>query len=356
MFENPITLSSKRIIRIFVFTALFFVLINILVGVFVPSFLETKRASEKLLSENVCNFSLNDFADINAMIANDRRKKIILLGDSIFYGIGVKEESQSVSGYLQKMLPDYSVYNLSSCGSKPLDYYFWLNRLKNENAIFIIQYNYKWFATDNGKIQDRVSQKRVLTEFGVYMDDEILKQMEGRASFLDKFGYFLAKNIPVVSNRTKLFALLLNEKSKEDFVKHLFFGKPRNKNLSYKQQYWRNKDEMKAFNCRISYSGRFWGDLDNFNLAIYRKTLKFINDNNLNAIVLLPSYNNELLKKCMKNSFDKNIAWFLDEADKNGVKAFSFVKDIDEKYFLDDMHLNASGNKRFVNLIFKQLK
>lgn len=347
MFEKSLTFSRVRIIRIFAFTALFFIIINVVVSFALPSFNQTKRASEVLLADNVCNFALDDFADIDKMIALDDKKKIVLLGDSVFYGIGVENESEAVSGYLREMFPESSVYNLSSCGSKPLDYYFWINRLKDEDAIFVVQYNYKWFAIDNNKLEDRVSQKKILTEFDKYTDEEV--------ALADKASHFLTKNIPVAANRTKLFAELLNEKTKEDFVEHLFFGKPKTQDMAYKQQYWGDKDEMKSFNCKISYTSQPWDAERNFNVAMYEKTLTFIDDEDLNAIVLMPPYNNELLKKCMKAGFDENISQFQIKAEEKDIKAISLISSIDEKYFLDDMHFNSDGNMQLAELIFKEL-
>lgn len=355
MFEKSLTFSRSRITRIFVFAAIFFVVINAVVGFAVPSFKDVGRASEQLLASNVCNFALTDFANINRMIEQDKKEKIVLLGDSVFFGIGVEDESESVSGYLREMYPDKSIYNLSSCGSKPLDYYFWINRLKDENATFVIQYNYKWFATDNEKLSDRVSQKRILTEFNEYVDEEISGKLKESVTYSDKMSHFLTKNIPVAANRTKLFAAFLNEKSKEDFVEHVFFGKPETQDMAYKQQYWMDKDEMKSFNCKITYSSQLWDAENNFNVSMYEKTLNFIDKNDLEAIVLMPAYNQMLLKKCMKAGFEENVSQFVEKADDKGIKAVSFTNSIDEKYFLDDMHLNAEGNKELANLISQEL-
>lgn len=356
MFEKSLTFSHARIVRIFIFAALFFVAINVAVSFALPSFSQTKRASEVLLNDNVCNFALDDFADIDKMIALDKKKKIVLLGDSVFYGIGVESEVESVSGYLREMFPKYSVYNFSSCGSKPIDYYFWMNRLKDEDVIFVVQYNYKWFAIDNGELADRVSQKKILTEFDEYMDEEITDWLGNPVSLADKASHFLTKNIPAAANRTKLFATLLNEKSKEDFTEHLFFGKPETQNMAYKQQYWKDKDEMKSFNCKISYPNQLWDARRNFNVAMYEKTLTFIDDEGLNAIVLMPPYNGELLRKCMKAGFDENILQFQEKAEEGGVNAVSLANSMDEKHFLDDMHLNAEGNRELAELISKELK
>ncbi|MBA4337112.1 hypothetical protein C0416_05085 [bacterium] len=356
MFEKSLTFSRARILRIFAFTALFFVTINIAVSLALPSFVDLKRASEQLLSDNVCNFALEDFADINRMITNDKQKKIILLGDSVFFGIGVENESESVSGYLHEMFPDYSVYNLSSCGSKPLDYYFWINRFKEEDVIFVVQYNYKWFAIDNGSLEERVSQKKILTEFDEYMDEEIQKWLGNAVTIGDKASHFLTKNIPVAANRTKLFAAILDEKSKEDFVGHVFFGKPEAQNMAYKQQYWKDKEEMKSYNCKIYYPAQLWDAERNFNFAMYIKTLEFIQGEGLNVVVLMPPYNGTLLKKCMNAGFEENISRFAGKAQEKGIKSVSFAGLVDEKYFLDDMHLNAEGNKQFADLINKEIK
>lgn len=355
MFEKSLTFSRERIIRIFTFAAIFFVLINVAVAFAVSSYANTKRASEQLLADNVCNFAISDFDEIEKLVSQDNKKKIFILGDSISFGIGVEDESDSVSGYLREMNPDYSVYNLSSCGSKPLDYYFWINRLKDEDAIFVVQYNYKWFATDNGKLEDRVSQKKILTEFNEYIDDDINKWLEGPVTYLDKLSHFLTKNIPAAADRTKIFAAILNEKSKEDFMEHVFFGKPETQNMAYKKQYWRDKDKMKSFNCKISYPSQLWDSERNFNVAMYEKTLKLIEDKNLNAVVLMPAYNTQLLNKCIKAGFEENISEFQKMAEEKRIKAVSFVNSIDEKYFLDDMHLNAQGNNQFAQLISKEL-
>ena len=355
MFEGSLKLTRARIFRIFAFTAIFFVAINIAVSFALPSFVDLKRASEQLLSDNVCNFALADFADINTMMESDEKKKIILLGDSVSFGIGVENESESVSGYLRKNFPDYSVYNLSSCGSKPLDYYFWINRFKKEDAIFVIQYNYKWFAVDNGELEERVSQKKILTEFDKYVDDEIQKWLGDAVTIGDKASHILTKNIPVAANRTKLFAAFLNEKSKEDFVAHVFFGKPETQSMAYKQQYWKDKEEMKSYNCKIYYPVQLWDVEKNFNFAMYMKTLEFVKGESLNTVVILPPYNGTLLKKCMNTGFEENISQFIEKAQEKGIKAVSFAGLVDEKYFLDDMHLNAEGNRQFADLLSKEI-
>lgn len=347
MFEKSLTLSRSRIIRIFVFALLFFVCMNMAVSFAFSSFKDTNRASEILLSSSVCNFSTDDFGDIKEMIAGDKNEKIILLGDSIFYGIGVEDESESVSGYLRKLFPDKSVYNLSSCGSKPLDYYLWINRLKDEDAVFVVQYNYKWFSADSGEWEDRISQKKILSEFANYYDGEV--------SLTEKAAYSLTKIIPLAANRTKIFAKIFNEKSKEDFVEHLFFGKPEIQNMAYKKRYWKEKDEMQSFNCKISYPSAAWNAETNYNFSMYGETLKFIDENSLEAIVLMPPYNTELIKKCIKNGFDGNLSLFVKTAEERDVKAVSFADKIDEKYFLDDMHLNAEGNEQLAELISKEL-
>jgi thymidine kinase len=86
------------------------------------------------------------------------------------------------------------------------------------------------------------------------------------------------------------------------------------------------------------------------------KTLEFIQGESLNAVVLIPAYNATLLKKCMNAGFEENILQFVKKAQEKGVKVASFAALIDEKYFLDDMHLNAEGNKQFADLINKEIK
>ena len=206
------------------------------------------------------------------------------------------------------------------------------------------------------KLNIEYAKKSILTEFENYVDEETYEKLGVSVSLLDKMSHFLTKNIPIAASRTKLFATILGEKSKEDFIEHMFFGTPKNKTMAYKQQYWRDKDEMKTFNCKISYTNKLWSESENFNLYMYEKTLKFVNNNNLNVVVLLPPYNSELIKKCMKDAFNKNVTWFLDKAVQNGIKSASFIENIDEKYFLDDMHLNADGNRQLAQLISKKIK
>lgn len=351
MFEKSSTVSHDRIIRIFVFAALFFICINVAISFAVPSYEQTRRASEILLADSVCNFSLKDFSDIDRMLARDDKKKIIILGDSIAYGIGVKKEEESISGYMRKLMPDYSVYNLSSCGSKPLDYYFWLKKLKDEDAHFIIQYNYKWFATDNGDLRDRISQKRILTQFNEYTDREVGDIVGEHVTYMDIVSHSFTQFIPAASRRTSLFSIFFNEKSKEDLLKHLFFGKPETKTMEYKQQYWKEKDEMKNFNCAISYPNQLWDSKLNANIVLYQLTLDFINEHSINAHVVMPSYNQELIGRCIKTSFKENMKWFADEASKRNVEALIYTDAVDERYFLDAMHLNSEGNKKLATMI-----
>ncbi|MBD3156490.1 hypothetical protein GF369_01550 [Candidatus Peregrinibacteria bacterium] len=355
MFEQSSTVSHKRIIRIFVCAAAFFILINAGISVFIPSYEQTGRASEMLLSNNVCNFSLADFSDIDNMLAHDTKRKIIILGDSVAYGIGVEHEAQSISGYIRNALPDYSVYNLSSCGSKPLDYYLWLKKLKDEDALFLIQYNYKWFATDNGELRDRVSQKRLLTQFNEYVDESVRKSIGNHVTHMDIVSHTVSRLIPAASHKTSLFVHFFNEKSKEDVIEHLFFGKPEKQSMAYKKRYWKEKDEMKRFNCAISYPNQLWDAERNVNVALYQVTLAFIEENNLDAHVIMPPYNQELVDRCMKTSFRENVQWFIDEASRRGVESSAYIDSVDERYFLDDMHLNSEGNNQLATMIINDI-
>ncbi len=349
MFENINAFSSKRIYRIAGFSIIFFIAINIAVFAIISSYSQTSRASEILPDNNVCNFAFEDFNDVEKLITEDQKSKIFLLGDSVSYGIGVADESESVTGYLRKMHPEYSVYNLSSCGSKPLDYYLWTRYLTeldpNSDNVFVIQYNYKWFNGNSGKLKDKISQKRILFEFNKYLDDEIRDGLEFYPRYFEQISHSLEKSIPVSANKTKLFAAIFNEKSKEDFIKHLFFGKPERNSFEYKQKQWNEKDEMRSFNCKIAYSATEWNPKNNFNFDVYLKTLAFIEKNDVNAIVFLPPYNQELVRKCSNEKFNRNVYKFLINADNRDVRNAEFTKAIDQSNFLDDMHLDAQGNK-----------
>ena len=154
---------------------------------------------------------------------------MFLLGDSISYGISAltPDESESISGYLQRIHPDYFVMNLSSCGSKPLDYYLWIRYLSKQDSnpenTYIVQYNYKWFAVDNGNIEDRVSQQRVLDHFWNYLDEDLKERLSISFSFFGQMRDYISEKIPVSAEKTQLFALFFHAKSKEDVIRNLFY-------------------------------------------------------------------------------------------------------------------------------------
>jgi hypothetical protein len=366
MFEGLKDFQKNRIIRIGAAFVAFFLVINVGVDLALPSYVDLSRASEILLDDNVCNFAAKDFVDIEKMILQDSKPKIFILGDSVSYGIGVGIEKETISGYLRVMQADYSVYNLASCGGKPLDYYLWIKYLNDlsESAdydetddIYVIQYNYKWFNVDNGGFSDRISQKEILTHFDQYIDDEIREEIGFYPTFFDKFGAILNNNIPVAANRMKLMALIFNEKSKEDFIKHVFYGKPETNSLEYKQQYWRDKKEMANFNCKITYSANSWDVVQNFNFMMYVQTVYMLDSLGENALIYLPAYNYELTKKCQTNpDFEQNVADFLGiTAPMKNIIGDAMIRDVDEKNFLDDMHLNAEGNEVLANNISRQI-
>lgn len=355
MFNVLNKFSAARIYRIGISFVLSFIVINIAVSALLPSYENIGRASEILLDDNVCNFVEKDFQDIEKKILNDDKQKIFLLGDSISYGIGVKDESQAISGYLQYNYSFKSVYNLASCGSKPLDYYLWVKYLSSidprDDSIYLIQYNYKWFNVDNGKLEDRLSQKRIAYRFLEYLDDETAEDLGFRPSFFEDIGNSLSSTIPVSSNKLKLFAAITKQKSKEDFIESVVFGKDGKKTFKYKSQNWQEKQETRIFNCKIAYSKNEWNPEENFNLRTYQNTLEIINERELNALVFLPAYNNELIKKCQNDTFESNVTWFLTEAKKHSVQTASYVNLIDESHFLDDMHLDFEGNRKLVELM-----
>ena len=98
---------KNRIFRIGISFLITFIVINVAVEFLLPSYKNTLRASEILLGENVCNFDVKDFSDIEKMLKKDDKDKYILLGDSVMYGIGVEDESQTIAGFARA---DYLEY------------------------------------------------------------------------------------------------------------------------------------------------------------------------------------------------------------------------------------------------------
>lgn len=355
MFDPIEKFPKKRIFRVVIVFIIAFVAINIFIDKALPSYGSTLRASEKLLKDNVCNFVHKDFRDIRLSLAVDEKPKIFLLGDSISYGIGVENEQESISGFLRDFSDEYSVYNLSSCGSKPLDYHLWISYLLENHSdggnIFVIQYNYKWFNLVSHNLEDKVSQKRTLLHFDKYLDDEILTTLGHVPGFFERLKYNIDAVLPASSNRIKLFAALFNEKSKENIIENIFFKPSEKDTFKYKIRYWREKDEMKSFNCMISYAGTKWDAETNFNYNIYSKTLNLLGKNNQKAFVFMPPYNYELTRRCRTEAFYKNIDEFLEKAQESNVSSASLIDLVDEEHFLDDMHLNSQGNENVASKI-----
>lgn len=349
MFEKFLKFPRERIYRIGVSFAIFFIVINICVYAFLPSYKQIGRASEYFFDLNICNFSDKDLNEIIQLLKNDKKPKIILLGDSVGYGIGV-EENESISGRLRSLQNDYSVYNLSVCGSKPLDYYLWMRFFSKIDSdrknIYLIQYNYKWFGLSAGKLENIISQKKILIYFQVYLTDEIKNDTGFNPGWFDTFKFLVDRNIPVVSNKTTLFALLFRERSKEDLMRHIFFGGGEKPSF---------EEKRKSFNCRIDYSSGEWNEED-FNYKIYLETLDLINQKQLNAFVLMPPYNEQITGRCQDAVFKNNVDKFLSDAALKNVSAAEFVNDVPAGFFLDDMHLTEDGSAVFAEKLLSKIK
>jgi hypothetical protein len=322
---------KSRIIRIGISFLITFIVINVAVEFFLPSYKNTLRASEILLGENVCNFDIKDFLDIEEMLKNDEKDKIIILGDSVAYGIAVADESDTVSGITRKRHSEYSVYNLSSCGSKPLDFYLWIQYLNDldlegEN-LFIIQYNYKSLNNNGDDLEDRISQKLILEKFNDYHDED--------ASQID---FFLKKYIPVYGHKNKLFIQLFGAKN----VKNLINKNEKN-TFEYKSKPWFEKDEYKNFKCKIAYGENEW-DEDDYNYQTYLKTIDFIDNENLHVTILIPSYNYSLIRKCADDKYYENWQKIRDAAKKTDNVEVMAVLGVNDNAFIDDVHLRAENN------------
>jgi hypothetical protein len=324
-------------------------LINLSVFLFLPSYKQTLRASEYFFDLNICNFSDKDLNEISDIIKNDKKNKIFILGDSVSYGIGTSE-SESVSGYLRNTKEEYSVYNLSVCGAKPLDYYLWINYLDKINAdrrnIYLVQYNYKWFPLKDDKLENFISQKKTLYKFSEFLDQEMKNKLKFNPNWFDYFKYNVEKTIPVVSNKDRLFALIFRERSKEDLIKHLMSGQVNQPTF---------EEKKKNFNCRIDYSSSLWNEETDFNYKIYLKTVKLLKEKNINALVYLPAYNSGIVERCHDAGFETNISKFIKDAQTQNVKVFEFTDKIPQEYFLDDMHLNSEGSKLFAQILSENL-
>ncbi|MBN1494904.1 hypothetical protein JW911_04185 [Candidatus Peregrinibacteria bacterium] len=349
MFDKTLTFPRERIVRIGVGFVLFFVIINLAVYFFLPSYKHNLRASEFFLDINICNFSDKDIDEISDLVKNTHQPKIFLLGDSITYGIGT-DEKESISGYLRANKPDYAVFNLSVCGAKPLDFYLWINYLDKidpgSQNIYLVQYNYKWFPFKDDTLENYISQKKTLYRFSEFLNPDIANNLKFNPGGFDYFKYHIQTFIPVVSNKDRLFALLFRERSKEDLMRHLFFG------AKVKPSF---EDKKKNFNCRIDYSSATWNAGTDFNYEIYLKTLAYINQNNINAVVYLPAYNSDLVSRCRDENFNLNIDHFIADAALFNVKAFDFTEKLSSEYFLDDMHLTQKGGSEFAQILSEKL-
>jgi len=349
MFEKVLKFPHARVIRIGLSFILFFLAINLSVYLFMPSYKQTLRASEFFLDLNICNFSDKDIDDVIDLIKTDKNNKIFLLGDSVSYGIGTAE-NDSISGYLRESKKMYSVYNLSVCGAKPLDYYLWINYLNKinpgEKNIYLVQYNYKWFPIKDDKLENYISQKKALYRFSEFLTQEFKDKLEFNPGWFDFFKYNIEKILPVVSNKDRLFALIFKERSKEDLIKHLMSGPVKQPTF---------EEKKKNFNCKIDYASSLWNKETDFNYKVYLKTLALIKEKNINAVVYLPAYNSDIIARCRDANFDINTTGFIKDAGSLNVKVFESTSQISQEYFLDDMHLNSEGNKIFSQILSQKI-
>lgn len=278
-----------------------------------------------LINSDVYLLEKEDIKRMENNIANDKNKKIIIVGDSIMHmmdNFNFEYLSTKLNIELSKFFDqEVSVYNLSFAGMKHLDRFALLNYFEKyikEDDIVVMNLNYSWLLDEKHYSDEmrNIYALKTLDDFSIYdFEDSVLSDI---GDLIDKY-----KNYDDKKDLKKISSSNFNDNKNEEIKYNCFFAGFKNKKISLKS------------------------------IDILQKLAE--QANSLKSIVIFSGRNHDMIKNCMNDNYFYNNAVVDSIFDYGDIKYTNLNTSLNKKLFMDASHLNRDGTIYLTDFIISKI-
>lgn len=309
------------------------------------------RFAEKHVSASP-NFripTLFQYAQVKAyvdLINADPSPKVILAGDSIIQGGGVKRGDDTISAFLQHKLKQagysHHVYNVGLSGSTPADSFFVLKSLKlAPGDVVIYDLNVGHYGGKTIKFPDITAALAAKEHNGKPLY-EIL-HMQDKDKWEDRLQLW-------VSQTWKLYAY--RQLIKDD----LLDKKPKNAHVSYAPWY---ETDWTARTKGAKKRGDYIIQENDDSVTFTRYLIQTARNRGAQVVIFNTPLNQEMMSKydmINRKQFDQNIQLLKSIIEKEQGLFLDYEKLVPSQHFTDSLHPMREGNRLIAERLFTDIQ
>ncbi len=333
-------------------------------------------------------------------VAGQGGYKIAVVGDSVVQGAGVPGREQTITAHLQdelrgSYLKPARVFNFGLPGGRPADLYMTVKKLHEAGAVqmVVVNISYPFFSYEMTKTPllyfkvwgpglSEAEKKELKVPTGLTppplsqtttaeadvagsdIEKEIQKFISSRWSvyrFRQELNRYLFGGQPSVRGKVYLDLALngitpgITQPSEEPRQEEPLSEKDRPAN-KYKVWYsfpWSDQDRGHLKNVfNIS-------EKDNVNFKYYRELCRYLQENNIPAVIFMSPVNHGLLgqyKLLDYDSYSYNTGIIKETAEGSGIAFLNYQEAVSPDLFHDSMHMLDGGNAVTAGLLCRDLR
>ncbi|MCG9967941.1 hypothetical protein L9W92_07710 [Pelotomaculum terephthalicicum JT] len=330
-------------------------------------------------------------------MARQKGCKIAVIGDSVVQGAGVPEGEQTITAHLEEelrgsYLPEARVFNCGFPGGRPADLYMAVKSLHEAGAVqfFMINISYPFFSDEMAKdpllyfkvwfYQLTDEQKKELNIPAEMPPDQPVKTDSAEAAGGSAVETLLQKKI---SEYWSVYRF------RQELNRFLFGGRPAAKGREYydlafkgimpeaeepaeqEQEPFSEKDKPEnKYNVWTSFP---WSEedkahlkkvfdvtgKDNVDFKYYRELCRYLEENEIPAVIFLSPVNHALLQRYQLldyDAYEKNTGIIAQAALQRDIAFFNYQDAIPQELFHDSLHMLDGGNAAMAELLSRDLR
>ena len=296
-----------------------------------------------------------EFYKLLNMMAKDKGKKVVVVGDSFLYGSGVypaQTAAHLLEKELQKQDPDIKVWNLAMPASHAADVYGILKKvIPMKPDLLIVNTNYFFFTIQEER--NHITNKWLIPEFQEEQDYLTLVDKLHLNPIEIAIQNKVKTVLPIYYYKDEINMTFMGYKMGQEFIS-------RNIEKGYK---WLKGTGIPVIpgsptdgsSYKVFYEPHLFTE-DQINAVFSQKIAQLLNQSNIPIYLLSSPQNEEVLGDLVQNEiFDQDMQ-FIDRI----FEGHSFVYEnlhgkIESKYQMDNIHLTVEGNQILADILYERV-
>ncbi|MGE5398122.1 MAG: hypothetical protein ACM3MK_11405 [Chitinophagales bacterium] len=350
--------------RVIILVLLLLVVFDLLLRVLIPEYINQDVRRLPADNNNIIGLWKDELARCNDY-------KVVFIGDSVVFGGGVREESQTLPSYFSQYLktnyPDKNikVFNFSQAGCTPADTYQILRYISDARPDLVIyDGNLGWF--DKPRIMEHPYLIQLNPASMTPRFQRILGMQPPSQGMESTVTRYISNFWMLYRARVFLDYWWLGQPPKEKMKLVVQYGTPKyllrganewtpEKTELYKNWTQKDLDSLRGKKVKLGY---FKVSSQNPQWMMYEELMLLAEKDNIPMVMFFPPRNRVLMTKYNlldEPGFNHTQQQMAQLAEKHGVTVLDYTWDIDSKNFVDSLHLDARGNRDLARLLSTDL-